>query len=199
MSERTPASRAGGDRAARPLVRVRTPEAEDASIIPLSTASAWMNSPTPLRKDRAAAGPGAARRTPSPNSTPASPGSGSGSTGATWTRTRTRPSGPGCKAQRKELVGQAAERKRSPLPLGSLMEGWATGDPRTRRALLAVFFDEIDIVDQEIVSVVPRKEHAAEVVALLDRLDDQYRGRSPGGIRGDVQSIPPLVPILRSA
>jgi hypothetical protein len=89
------------------------------------------------------------------------------------------------KAQREELVGQAAERKRSPLPLGSLMEGWATGDPRTRRALLAVFFDEIDIVDQEIVSVVPRKEHAAEVVALLDRLDDQYCGCSPGGIRGD--------------
>ena len=86
-------------------------------------------------------------------------------------------------AQREELVGQAAERKRSPLPLGSLMEGWATGDPRNRRALLAVFFDEIDIVDQEIVSVVPKKEHAAEVVALLDRLDDQYCGCSPGGIR----------------
>jgi hypothetical protein len=47
-------------------------------------------------------------------------------------------------AQREELVGQAAERTRPALPLGSLMEGWATGDPRTRRGLLAAFFDEID-------------------------------------------------------
>ena len=65
------------------------------------------------------------------------------------------------------------------------MEGWATGDPRTRRGLLAVFFDEIDIVGQEIVSVVPRKPYAAEVVALLDKLDDQYCGCSPSWIRGD--------------
>ena len=64
-----------------------------------------------------------------------------------------------------------------------MTEGWATGDPRTRRGLLGVFFDEIDIVDQEIVSVVPRKQYAAEVVALLDKLDDQYCGCSPGGIR----------------
>jgi hypothetical protein len=49
--------------------------------------------------------------------------------------------------------------------------------------LLAAFFDEIDIVDQEIVSVVPRKDYSAEVVALLDKLDDQYSGCSPGGIR----------------
>jgi hypothetical protein len=41
------------------------------------------------------------------------------------------------------------------------MEGWATGDPRTRRGLLAAFFDKIDIVDRDIVSVLPRKEHAA--------------------------------------
>src|SRR5262249_61437165 len=86
-------------------------------------------------------------------------------------------------AQREELAGRTAERTLPPLPLGSLMEGWATGDPRTRRGLLAVFFDEIDIVDQEIVSVVPRKQYAAEVVAVLDKLDDQYCGRSPGGIR----------------
>jgi hypothetical protein len=54
-------------------------------------------------------------------------------------------------------------------------------DPRTRRGLLAAFFDEIDIVDQEIVSVVPRKDYAAEVVALLDKLDDQHSGCSPNG------------------
>ena len=93
---------------------------------------------------------------------------------AEWARLR---------AQREELVTRTAERALPPLPLGSLMEGWATGDPRTRRGLLAVFFDEIDIVDQEIVSVVPRKQYAAEVVALLDKLDDQYCGCSPGGIR----------------
>lgn len=79
------------------------------------------------------------------------------------------------------------------------MQGWATGDPRTRRGLLAAFFDEIDIVDQEIASGVLRKQYAAEVVALLDKLDDQYCGCSPGGIRGNVHSNPPLVPVLRSA
>ena len=56
------------------------------------------------------------------------------------------------RAQREELAGRTAERTLPPLPLGSLMEGWATGDPRTRRG-------------------------------LLDKLDDQYCGRSPGGIR----------------
>src|SRR5215469_12181244 len=93
---------------------------------------------------------------------------------AEWARLR---------AQREELVSRTAERTFPSLPLGSLMEGWARGDPRTRRGLLAAFFDEIDIVDQEIVSVVPRNDYAAEVVALLDKLDEQYCRCSPGGIR----------------
>lgn len=40
MGDRMPASRAGGDRAARPVIRVRTPDADDLAIIPLPTRAA---------------------------------------------------------------------------------------------------------------------------------------------------------------
>ena len=66
------------------------------------------------------------------------------------------------------------------------------------RDLVGAFFDEIDVSDGRIVTVVPRAEYAAEVVPLLEHVDRERR-RSPGGIRGNVQSTPPLVPILRSA
>ena len=46
MSERTPDRPAGSDRAGRPLIRVRTPDAEDASIIPLPARAA--RRPRPL-------------------------------------------------------------------------------------------------------------------------------------------------------
>ena len=55
------------------------------------------------------------------------------------------------------------------LPLGSLMEGWNSGDNRTRRDLLAVFFDELDVLDGQITAVVPRKDREAQVVALLEQ------------------------------
>ena len=50
--------------------------------------------------------------------------------------------------------------------------------------------------DGAIVSVVPRADHAAVVIALLD-LAEQERGRSPGRIRADFQSNPLTVPSLR--
>ena len=43
------------------------------------------------------------------------------------------------------------------LPLGSLMEGWRTDDPRTRRDLLAVFFDELTVFGGQIVEWVRRQ------------------------------------------
>jgi hypothetical protein len=82
-------------------------------------------------------------------------------------------------------------------PLGSLMEGWRTGDAKTRHDLVAAFFDELDVLDGRITTVVPRKDRAAEVMALLGAAYHQYCPGSPGGIRGNVQSSPPLVPALR--
>ncbi len=78
------------------------------------------------------------------------------------------------------------------------MDGWRTGDPRTRRGLLAAFFDELDVIDGQVVSAVPRSEYAAEVTTLLESVEELSRS-SPGGIRGDVQSTPPTVQVLRFA
>jgi hypothetical protein len=98
------------------------------------------------------------------------------------------------------LLLEAREREQppSPLPLDGLMEAWRTGDPVTRRELLEAFFEEIDVEDRQIVAVAPRKDRAAEVADLLDRVQE-FRRCSPGGIRGNAYSTPPLVPILRSA
>jgi hypothetical protein len=41
-------------------------------------------------------------------------------------------------------------------------------------------------LEAEVVAVVPRKDRAAEVADLLDRVQ-RFRRSSPGGIRGDVQ------------
>jgi hypothetical protein len=85
--------------------------------------------------------------------------------------------------QREELKRPAERPQPTSLPLGSLMDGWRTGDPRTRRGLLAAFFDELDVMDGRIVSAVPRSEYAAEVAALLESVRSLTRS-SPGGIRG---------------
>lgn len=54
------------------------------------------------------------------------------------------------------------------LPRGSLMDCWRRGDWRTRRGLLAASFDELDVLEGQVVSAVPRSEYAAEVAALLE-------------------------------
>jgi Recombinase/Recombinase zinc beta ribbon domain len=69
------------------------------------------------------------------------------------------------------------------VPLGSLMEGWRTGDSKTRHDLVAAFFDELDVLDGKITTVVPRRDRAAEVMALLEKAYAQYCPGSPGGIR----------------
>src|SRR5262245_27936371 len=90
-------------------------------------------------------------------------------------------------AQREELAEVVEDVSTMPLlPLGSLMDGWRTGDQRIRHDLVAAFFDELDVLDGSIVSVVPRSDYAAEVVALLE-LVERERSGSPGGIRGDFQ------------
>jgi hypothetical protein len=69
------------------------------------------------------------------------------------------------RARLEALLAEVAEELQSTkepvLPLGGLVEGWRTNDPRTRRDLLAAFFDELDVLDGEIVAVVPRADRAA--------------------------------------
>ncbi len=86
--------------------------------------------------------------------------------------------------QQREELQRALEHPTptTSLPLGSLMDGWRTGDPRTRRGLLAAFFDELDVLDGHVVSAVPRSAYAAEVATLLESVGKLSR-RSPGGIR----------------
>jgi DNA invertase Pin-like site-specific DNA recombinase len=73
-------------------------------------------------------------------------------------------------ARRDELTASAGMAvDTATLPLGSLMAGWNSGDNRTRRDLLAVFFEELDVLDGQITAVVPRKDREAQVVALLEQ------------------------------
>lgn len=87
-------------------------------------------------------------------------------------------------AMRRDLVS-ANQRQRAtpPLPLDGLMEAWQTGDPVTRRELLLALFEELDVEERRVVAVVPRKDRAAEVADLLDRVQ-KFRRCSPGGDSG---------------
>jgi hypothetical protein len=96
----------------------------------------------------------------------------------------------------RELRAVVAEKPVAWAPLGSLIEGWRTGDPRTRRELLGEFFEELNVEDGRVASVVPRRDRAVQVANLIERAFAKYRRCSPGGIRGDVQSSP-QIPVLR--
>jgi hypothetical protein len=62
------------------------------------------------------------------------------------------------------------------------VEGWNTGDPRTRRELTAAFFREIDVLDGLVEAVRPRDNRGADVATLLDRAFESFVGCSPGGV-----------------
>ena len=87
--------------------------------------------------------------------------------------------------QHREDLQRAAERPEptARLPLGSLMDGWRTGDPRTRRGLLTAFFDELDVLDGGVVSAVPRSESQRRSPRCWELVTSLTRS-SPGGIRG---------------
>lgn len=83
----------------------------------------------------------------------------------------------------EELHAEAQDDQAPFVPLGSLMEGWRAGDAKTRHDLVAAFFDELDVLDGKITTVVPRKDRAAEVMSLLERAYAEYRPGSPGVAR----------------
>jgi Recombinase len=70
-------------------------------------------------------------------------------------------------------------------PVGSLLEIWERGepDPKIRRDLLAEFFDELAVRNEEVVGVTPRGDRTAEVTALLENAYTQFSSGDPGGIR----------------
>lgn len=60
---------------------------------------------------------------------------------------------------------------------------------------MAAFFDEVDVLDGKITTVVPRADRVAEVMSLLERAYAEYRPGSPGGIRGYSHNtvwVPPI-------
>jgi hypothetical protein len=83
----------------------------------------------------------------------------------------------------RELQAVVSEKPVAWAPLGSLTEGWRTGDPRTRRELICEFFDELNVEDGRIATAVPRRDRAAQVANLIEHAFDEHRRCSPGGIR----------------
>jgi hypothetical protein len=68
-----------------------------------------------------------------------------------------------------------------PINLVGIWQAWNTGDPVTRRELLASLFDEIDVEGGQIVGAKPRQERAAEIAALIDLI---YSEPPVGGLLG---------------
>lgn len=100
-----------------------------------------------------------------------------------WTEERFRTERTRLEALRDELRLEQQAPSTPSLPLGGLIEGWRTGDARTRRELLATFFDELDVLDREIVAVVPRADRAAEVMTLLEEAYAEVCRSGPCGLR----------------
>jgi DNA invertase Pin-like site-specific DNA recombinase len=69
---------------------------------------------------------------------------------------------------RSELEG--AVRSDPPIPLDGIWQAWQTGDQVTRRELLGLLFDELDVDAGAIVGYKPRQDQAAYVARLMDRL-----------------------------
>lgn len=102
-------------------------------------------------------------------------------------------------ALRTELTRAIEEPAPARLPLGGLAEAWQSGDPGLRRRLLAVFFDEIDVLDGRVVSVVPAGINRGEIVALLELVEADSIG-GPYGISGNSCYVPhEVAPAIRFA
>jgi DNA invertase Pin-like site-specific DNA recombinase len=69
-------------------------------------------------------------------------------------------------ALRDELAAQATPQK-PPLDFTGVLSAWDSGDPGTRRDLLASLFDALNVEDGAIVACLPRADRAADVVTLL--------------------------------
>ncbi|HKT82785.1 MAG TPA: recombinase family protein, partial [Solirubrobacterales bacterium] len=97
--------------------------------------------------------------------------------------------------RRRELVAAGSKPfQDSPFALGSLMSAWDTGSPQTRRELLAAFFQDIDVLDNQVEAVRPREDRAAEVAALLDRAFDSFVGVAPAGFEPAISALRGLRP-----
>lgn len=80
-------------------------------------------------------------------------------------------------ASRRDLEGEG-EAPRRTLHLDGVLDGWRTGDPVVRRALLAALFEELYVRDAVIVGWKPRSERAAEVERLMDEVGPRESERA---------------------
>jgi hypothetical protein len=69
-------------------------------------------------------------------------------------------------AVRDELAAQATPQK-PPLDFTGILSAWDSGEPGTRRDLLASLFDALNVEDGVIVACVPRADRAADVTTLF--------------------------------
>ena len=97
-------------------------------------------------------------------------------------------------ARRQEIAAELAQPQPSPLPLEGLLAAWNTGVPRTRRELIAAFFQEIDVLDGQVEAVRPREDRAAEVATLLDRAFESFVGVAPAGFEPAISALRGLRP-----
>jgi DNA invertase Pin-like site-specific DNA recombinase len=78
------------------------------------------------------------------------------------------------RAERKRLEALRGELSAPTLQpsivLADVLAIWNQADARVRRDLLGALFDELDVWNGRIVGYKPRQDHAAEVVALMERV-----------------------------
>jgi hypothetical protein len=74
-------------------------------------------------------------------------------------------------AVRDELAAQATPQK-PPLDFTGILSAWDSGEPGTRRDLLASLFDALNVEDGVIVACVPRADRAADVTTLFAVCDE---------------------------
>jgi hypothetical protein len=69
-----------------------------------------------------------------------------------------------------------------------VLDGWRTGDPVVRRALLAALFEELHVRDGAIVGWKVRSERAAELERLMDEVGLQQSDPGGNGIMNPLES-----------
>lgn len=96
-----------------------------------------------------------------------------------------------------------------PLDFTGILAAWDSGDPATRRDLLASLFDALNVEHGTIAAVLPRADRAAQVAALIEyvvaaegegfepprawrplRFSRPLRSTTPASLRG-ASSVPP--------
>ena len=84
----------------------------------------------------------------------------------------------------------SSSRPRSSIKLAGILDAWRRGNGAHRRQLLMTLFDGLVVRNQLIVEWIPRRDRAAEVIAIMDSATgDQWReGRDSNPGSGNTRS-----------